>query len=246
MLAPSHPCCTAGTRGWCEDGRVPSLRAALCPAPCLHGQGGERAVQGRGLASLPVAPRRLGRPRHSPALSSRFRRVSAGPRRRCPLLSASPAQPTPPRSSRAWRGCSACGGPQEGRLPRRGCTRSPLVSALGFGKGISAGANPSRSPAVKGRKLHYESFQNELYYGAAPHRFPQGARSFLTMRLSCCPSNAAVDPRGAERQGRYPWGRQWGCVGELVSKAVSPGVCQASRRGPGGRAHSVPAGRCAV
>lgn len=174
------------------------------PSRARYSPAGRDPCRGRGLTSFPVAPRRLGRPRHSPALSSRFRRVSAGPRQRCPLLTASPPHRAPLRhggDARPWKG------PQALRQPRRGCTQSPLVSALGFGKGISARANPSRSPAVTGRKLHYKSFQHELYYGAAPHRFPQIARSFsqrvCPAALFTLPWAVASGSRGA---GMVPMG----------------------------------------
>lgn len=176
-----------------RGGRQPC--ASLAGHPLAHAVSpwAREPCRGRGLAPFPAAPRCLGRPRHSPALSSRFRRISVGPR-----------QPTPPRSPLRHGGDA-----QPGKGPRAKWQHpSPLPPAPGFGKGISAKANPSGSPAVTGRKLHYKSFRHELYYRATPHRFPQASSSRLrvsTSLLSRRASHAAMAPlgsRGAQGERR--------------------------------------------
>lgn len=160
-----------------EDALAPSLWATPWPSPvslrARDQQAGKEPCRGIGLASFPAAPRRLGQPRHSPALSSRFRRASAGPSPRSPLLTAGPRRRAP---------CSAMAGMLSlGRDPGRSGSSlrlhpSPLPSARGLGKGVSAEANPSSSSlAVTGRKFHYNSFQRELYRRASALRFPQAS-----------------------------------------------------------------------
>lgn len=205
------------------------LCASLAGHPLAHAVSpwAREPCRGRGLAPFPAAPRCLGRPRHSPALSSRFRRISVGPR-----------QPTPPRSPLRHGGDA-----QPGKGPRAKWQHpSPLPPAPGFGKGISAKANPSGSPAVTGRKLHYKSFRHELYYRATPHRFPQASSSRLrvsTSLLSRRASHAAMAPlgsRGAQGERRAGGGD--------VSVTRGAGL---SPRGGGCRAPlPEPAGRCAI
>lgn len=217
-------------------GRPPSFTS---PSRARYGPVGRGPGRGTGLTSFPAAPRRLGRPRHSPALSSRFRRVSAGPRRRCPLPSASPPLRAPLGHPSGMLGLG--GTPGKAVTPPWLHPISPCLCSLG--RGYPPGPIPAEAPPSRGgnsiTNLSKMNFTVE-------RRFPLVARSFSQTRLSRCPFHAARDPRGSEGQGRGPWGRQWGCLRDLVNKAVSRGGCQDSHRGPGDRVQRVPAGRSAI
>lgn len=176
LLAPRHACCV----GWREDSPAPSLR------PCLHGQGTRRWGGGRagGEAESFPGPSAPHRPRHSPALSSRFRRLSAAP------------SPPPLRPG----GMLGLGGPQA-RRQRPACTPRPLVSAPGFGKGYPPTTRAAAPPSRGGnsiRNLSKMNFTTELCSLQAARPF---AQCLYPAALS-----AAVDPRGAEEPGRHRGG----------------------------------------
>lgn len=106
--------------------------------------------RGRWLLSFPTAPRRLGRPRHSPALSSRFRSVSAAPVSAAP--SSPPARPTADPSP-------AQGLPSLGRDPRQsgsGCTHLP--SHFRFWEGDVLREQPKQQPCRHGQETPFHIF----------------------------------------------------------------------------------------
>lgn len=211
-----------------EDGLAPSLWATPWPSPvslrARDQQAGKEPCRGIGLASFPAAPRRLGQPRHSPALSSRFRRASAGPSPRSPLLTASPPRRAP---------CSAMAGMLSpgrdlGRSAARcGCTHLPFlllgVSGRGFPpRPIQAAAWPSRG-GNSITTLSNVNFTAERLPSAS-HKLREVAHSFPR---ACYPDALPTAPWGGggclgRAQGWHPWGQPWGCVrAGLLSRGLS-------------------------